>query len=188
MGRGDVFVIDEDTDLLDLVFQHGGKVNRNGLKGGQKVKPDVSSKKVEENVTTEKKTDSRTSSLFPRKPSDDIIDLDVGGSPKKPSLRFPPKIPSSPRTSTESNKLREDLYLETKTVSAEPHWSPTPQTTSGHRTSKGGRDLQPDRERPGIVGSRDGDLVLGSDGKMYRVQRGQPGKMGPQGPDVSQLW
>lgn len=191
-------MIDEDTDLLDLVFQQGGQVNpqwkpdRNGLKGSQKGKPDVLSKKVEENITTEKKTHSRTSSLFPKKPSDDIIDLDVGGSPKKPSLGVPspPKIPSSPRTSTESNRLREDLDLDTRTVSPAPHWNPTPWTTLDHRTTKGSEDVQPDRERPWIVtiGSRDGDLVLGSDGKTYRVQRGPLGRMGPPGPDVSHLY
>ncbi|XP_068588520.1 uncharacterized protein [Cebidichthys violaceus] len=93
VGRGDVFVVDEDTDLLDPTFQNGGQVNplwkpsRNGLTGSQKEKPELSSKQLEENITTDKKADSggRTSSLFPGKPSDDVIDLDKGSAPKKPS-------------------------------------------------------------------------------------------------------
>ncbi|KAJ4926157.1 hypothetical protein JOQ06_008340 [Pogonophryne albipinna] len=107
VGRGDVFVVDEDTDLLDPTFQNGGQVNpqwkpsRNGLKGSQKGKPEM----IEENITTDEKVDSsgRTSSLFPGKPSSDIIDLDIGGTTKKPSVDLPvPKIPSDPRTSTDS--------------------------------------------------------------------------------------
>ncbi|MEQ2197181.1 hypothetical protein XENOCAPTIV_024850, partial [Xenoophorus captivus] len=196
VGRGDVFVVEEDTDLLDPIFQSGGVVNpqwkpsRNGLKGSQRGKPDVSSKKVEENITTEKKTNSRTSLVFPLKPSDNIIDLDVGGSPKKPSLGIPllPKIPSYPRISTESNALIEESAKETSTVSPATSQPPfTVQTTRPlvHRSKHEGEGSEPDRERPRIVTivSREGDLVLGSDGKTYRLQRGPPGRMGPPGPD-----
>lgn len=207
--RGDVFLVDEDTDLLDPVFQNGGKVNpqrkpsRNGL---QKGKPEVSSKHLDENITTEKKTDSsgRSSSLFPGKPSDDIIDLDTGKTPRKPSVGFPglPKISSDPRTSTESNKLREETDAQTRTVSP----TPTHAITSGslakeivendttlnasHINDKIEHDSkQPDKKLPVIITivSTDGDLVQGSDGKMYRLHRGPPGEMGPPGQEVSGL-
>lgn len=201
VGRGDVFVIDEDTDLLDPIFQGGGVVNpqwrpsRNGQNGGQKGKPDVSSKKVEENITTEKETDSRTSLVVPLKPSDNIIDLDVRGSPKKPSLGIPllPKMPSHPRTSTESNELIEESADRTGIVSPTRSWTPiAAQTTKplvhGSKPNSEGKD--PGRGRPRIVTteSRDGDLVLGSDGKTYRLKKGPPGRMGPPGPDVSELF
>lgn len=177
VGRGDVFVVDEDTDLLDPTFQIGGQVNpqwkpsRNGLKGTQKGKPELSSKQLEENITTDKKADSggRTSPLFPGKPSGDIIDLDVGGAPKKPSLGFPvPKIPSDPRTSTDSGTSAKAVAEEGRPI------------TNGK---------QPDNERHAIVTivSKEENLVLGSDGKMYRLQRGPMGRMGPPGQEVSVL-
>lgn len=205
--RGDVFLVDEDTDLLDPVFQNGGKVNpqwkpsRNGL---QKGKPEVSSKHLDENITTEKKTDSsgRSSSLFPRKPSDDIIDLDTGKTPRKPSVGFPelPKISSDPRTSTDSNKLREETDAQTRTVSPTPTHVITSDSlakeivdTTPH-TSLFDDNIEhnskhPDKKRPGIITvvSRDGDLVQGSDGKMYRLHRGPQGEMGPPGQEVSGL-
>lgn len=207
VGRGDVFVVDEDTDLLDPIFQSGGVVNpqwkpsRNGLKGSQKGKPEVSSKLLEENITTEKKADSggRTSSLFPGKPSDDIIDLDIGGATKKPPLGFPviPKIPSDPRTSTDSDKLR-DTDERSRSVSPTPRViisGPSAKAvveegrpiTTDHRAEHNGK--QTDKERPGTVTivSRDRDLVLGSDGKKYRLQKGPPGRMGPPGQEVSGL-
>lgn len=206
--RGDVFLVDEDTDLLDPVFQNGGKVNpqwKPSRNGHQKEKPEVSSKHLEENITTEKKTDSsgRSSSLFPRKPSDDIIDLDPGKTPKKPAVGFPelPKISSGPRTSTDSNKLREETDTETRTVSPTPHVitsgslakevvekDSTQNTTQLDRRVEH-NNKQPDKKRPGIVTivSRHGDLVQGSDGKMYQLHRGPPGNMGPPGPEVSGL-
>lgn len=210
--RGDVFVVDEDTDLLDPLFQNGGQVNpqwkpsRNGLKGNQKGKPEMSSKDVEENITTEKKTDSsgRTSSLFLGKPSDDIIDLDTGTTPKKPSVGFPvpSRVPSDPRTSTDSSKLREETDNWTTMVLPTPHVITSdssakvvvveegPITTQStthpvHRVEHNGK--QPDRERPGTVTivSINGDLVQSSDGKMYRLRRGPAGWMGPPGQEVS---
>lgn len=201
VGRGDVFVVEEDTDLLDPIFQNGGQINpqwkpsRNGLKGSQKGKPDVLSKNFEENITTEKKTDSseRTSSFSPKTPSEDIIDLDIESSPRKPSLEHPvfPKIPSSPRTSTNSNKL-EETTKETGTVSPPPYESSvTTQNTTpfDHGTKHAGKGKEPDKDGPEIVTivSRDGELVLGSDGKKYRLQRGPPGRMGPPGKEVSGL-
>lgn len=208
VGRGDVFVVDEDTDLLNPILQSGGQVNpqwkpsRNGLKGNQKGKPELSSKLLEDNITTDKKTDSdgRISSLFPGKPSDDIVDLDIGSATKKPSVGLPvlPKIPSDPRTSTDSNKLREETDERSWSVSPTPHViisGPSAKAvveegmpiTTDHRAEQNGE--LPDKERPGIVTivSRDRDLVLGSDGKKYRLQRGPQGRMGPPGPEVSGL-
>lgn len=208
VGRGDVFVVDEDTDLLNPILQSGGQVNpqwkpsRNGLKGNQKGKPELSSKLLEDNITTDKKTDSdgRISSLFPGKPSDDIVDLDIGSATKKPSVGLPvlPKIPSDPRTSTDSNKLREETDERSRSVSPTPHViisGPSAKAvveegmpiTTDHRAEQNGE--LPDKERPGIVTivSRDRDLVLGSDGKKYRLQRGPQGRMGPPGPEVSGL-
>lgn len=195
VGRGGVLLVDEDTDLLDTIFQNGRQVNprlkpsRNGPKGSQKGKPELSSKNMEENITTEKKKDSngRTSSLFPGKPSDDVIDLDIGGSPKKPSLGFPapPKIPSDPRSTTDSSKV-------TTTISPLPDVKGSSRTTQSsiqfdRRHEHKGR--LPEKGRPATVAivSRDGNLVLGSDGKMYRLQRGPPGRMGPPGLEVSGL-
>ncbi|KAI4816797.1 hypothetical protein KUCAC02_009103, partial [Chaenocephalus aceratus] len=82
---------------------------------------------------------------------------------KKPSVDLPvPKIPSDPRTSTDSG-------------------TPTKAVVEKGRPITNGR--QPDKERSAVVTvvSREGDLVLGSDGKMYRLQRGPPGRMGPPG-------
>ncbi|TNN82984.1 hypothetical protein EYF80_006591 [Liparis tanakae] len=170
-GRGDVFVVEEDTDLLDPSFQNGGQVNsqwkpsRNGLKGSQKEKPEPSSKQLEENITTDKKADSggRTSLLFPGKPSGDIIDLDKGNATKKSSVRFSvPKVPSDPKTSTDSGTSAKAVVEEGRPVI---------------------KVKQPDKEEPAVVTivSRDGDLVLGSNGQMYRLQSGPPGRMGPPG-------
>ncbi|KAM4532152.1 uncharacterized protein V3H82_026012 [Fundulus diaphanus] len=196
VGRGDVFVVDEDTDLLDPIFQSGGVVNpqwkpsRNGLKGTQKGKPDVSSKKVEENITTEKKTEPWTSAVVPLKPSDNIIDLDVGGLPRKPSLglALPPKVPSYPGASTESNELIEESAEESSTASPAASQNPTTIQTTKDLVLRGkheGKGAAPNRESPQIerTVSRDGDLVLGSDGETYRLQKGPPGRMGPPGPD-----
>lgn len=106
---GNVFVVDEDVDLLES-FNVGGKVNpdwrppRNGPKGSLKGKPGTSSKVLEDNITTDKKGDGagRTPSLFPRKPSDDVIDLDSESATKKPPVRppfyFTPTNPSNPST------------------------------------------------------------------------------------------
>lgn len=204
VGRGDVFVVDEDTDLLDPIFQNGRQVNpqwkpsRNGFKGNQKRKPELSSKLLEENITTDKNTDSggRTSSLFPRKPSDDILDLDIESATKKPVVVLPviPKIPTDPRIDIDANKLWEETDEWSRSVSptpvviiSGPSAKGTPPATTDHRAKHNGK--LPEKERPGVVTivSRDRDLVLGSDGKTYRLQRGPPGRMGPPGQEVSGL-
>lgn len=191
--------MDEDTDLLDPVYQNGGQVNpqwrpsRNGLKGSQRGKPEPSSKDLDENITTEKKTDSSgRSSSFPGKP-DDIIDLDTGNIPKKPSVGFPvlPKIPLGPRTPTVSSQLREETDDQSRNVSPTSHII-TSTSLAKELPEDGGTistqsTTHPDKKPPGtvIVVSRDGDLVQGSDSKTYRLHRGPPGQMGPPGQEVS---
>ncbi|KAJ0015536.1 hypothetical protein NQD34_009156, partial [Periophthalmus magnuspinnatus] len=152
--RVDMFVVEEDTDLMDPVFVHPNwKPPRNGQKNHQKGKPDVS-KDLEENITTDKKTDAggRTIPLYPGKPSDDIIDLDSGLAPKKPSV--------TPKSSIKAEELK---------------------PTSSHLDQTRGHVVQ---EQPRVISavSKEGDLVLGSDGKWYRLQRGSKGRMGPPGP------
>lgn len=191
-------MVDEDIDLLDPVFQNGGYVNpqwkpfKNGLEGRQKGKIDKIPKKFEDNVTTEKKTDSsgRTSLQFPKKPSDEIIDLDIGNTPKKPSAGVSPlpNTPTSPRTSTDSNNLEETE--ETKTFTSAPTKIIIPvQTTMpfDQRIKHIGKGKQPDQGHSGTITivSKEGDLAIGSDGKKYRLQRGPPGRMGPPGLEVS---
>lgn len=209
IGSADVFVVEEDTDLLDPTFQNGGHVNpqwkpsRNGPKGNQKGKPELSSKLLEENITIDKKADSsgRTSSPFPSKPFDDIVDLDTGNSPKKPPVGFPtvPKIPLDHTISPDSNRLREETEEHARTVSPSPHDIPGPSvnaiseeggtitTHSGKHTHDRAEKGKPGKEHPGYVTiiSRNEDLVLGSDGKRYRLQKGPPGRMGPPGQEVS---
>lgn len=196
VGRGDVFVVDEDTDLLDPIFQNGGQVNpqwkppRNGLKRNQKGKPELSGKLLEENITTDKKADSgaRTPPLFPGKPSNDIIDLDIASATKKPSVVFPalPKVTPGPRTSTDLSTLSEtDTEDRSSSVSPTPHVFSSGLDKGSRRGKNQGKP--PDKESPGTVTivSRDRDLVWGSDGKMYRLKNGPPGRMGPPGPEVS---
>lgn len=116
---GNVFVVDEDVDLLDPRFHGGGKVNpdwrppRNGPKGSLKGKPDASSKLLEDNITTDKKDDGagRTSTLFPKKPSDDVIDLDIESATKKPPVRVTFYITYPSRKSINSFQLLYCLSL-----------------------------------------------------------------------------
>lgn len=169
--RGDLFVVDEDTELLDRILQNGDqrKQSRNG--GNQK---ETSSKNLEENITTEKKLDSngRTAVLFPGKPTDDIIDLDTADTAKKPSSVFPgpSKIPSLPRTPADAEETKE-------------------QTESQTRTNVLISVSELDAEKPSMVTiiSVEQDLVRSSDGKMYRLKRGPPGPAGDPGPEVSGL-
>uniref|UniRef100_A0A673XVB8 Laminin G domain-containing protein n=1 Tax=Salmo trutta TaxID=8032 RepID=A0A673XVB8_SALTR len=209
VGRGDVFVVDEDTDLADPNFQRGHlnpqwKPSRQGPKGSHEGKPEPSSKLLEENITTDKKTaDSggRGIGLFPGKPSDDIIiDLDPGSSSKKPSIvKTPIKTPLDPEH-PDFNLLRQEVegpQTPSRTALASTSVPPAPpiEAVTEKRRPTTHIPTQPDPnpdcaitvergpERPGTVTivSREGDLVLGSDGQMYRVQRGPPGRMGPPG-------
>lgn len=208
VGRGKVFVVDEDSDLLDPIFHNGGKVNpqwkasRDGLNKNQRGKLEQSSKLLKDNITADKKTNSsgRTSPLFLGKSSNDIIDLDIETTTKKPSISFPiiPKIPSDPRISTDSNKLRKVTNESSRFDSLTTHIIKSAPSAKGdvegrkpiatdHKAKHSGK--LPDKEYPGRADIiyRDGDLVLGLDGKRYQLQRGSPGQMGPPGQDVSEL-
>ncbi|XP_070990827.1 uncharacterized protein [Oncorhynchus clarkii lewisi] len=118
VGRGDVFVVDEDTDLADPNL-HGGHLNpqwkpsRQGPKDSHEGKHEPSSKLLDENITTDKKSaDSggKGIGLFPGKPSDDIIiDLDPVSSSKKPSIvKTPIKTPLDPEH-PDFNLLRQEV-------------------------------------------------------------------------------
>lgn len=198
--QGNVFLVEEDTDLLDPIFHNSGKVNPQWKpsKGNQR-KPEPSSKLLEENITVDKKKDSSggTSSLFPGKQSHNVMDLHIESATKKPSVSFPVllKINSGPRTPTDSNKLRAVTNELSMFVSPKPHVISGPSAkevvehgraiTTDHRAKHNNR--LPEKEQPGIVTMIDRDLVLGSDGKKYRLQRGPPGRMGPPGQEVSDL-
>ncbi|XP_075993876.1 uncharacterized protein LOC142988564 [Genypterus blacodes] len=180
LGRGDVFVVDEDTDLLDPSFQGGAQLDpqrKPPRKGNQKGKPEVD---LEDNITTDKKEEpaGRSSTLFPGKPSDDvIIDLDAGITPRKPSVGFP----FVPKIQPDSNRGREEKSEALSSVSpAPPRFSSSDASPNSTRSSF---PVHTDKLRPAVVTivSRDGDLVLGSDGKLFRLQRGQQGQMGPPG-------
>ena len=211
LGRGDVFVVDEDTDLAAPFFQGGPltspwKPPSPGAVGGQACKPESSSKHSEENITTDKK-DSEPggrggAARFPGKPSEDvIIDLDAGSGAKKPSPGFPLEKTTVDPDDPDSNRLREEAEVEVG-VKHKPSQSPPPPsseppvksevgTPSGHSprqpdsTVKGGL-VPPGQEHPRTVTivSREGDLVLGSDGRKYLLRRGPPGRMGPPGLEV----
>ncbi|XP_034047688.1 collagen alpha-2(V) chain [Thalassophryne amazonica] len=185
--HGDVFVVDEDIDLLDPTFQTGGQVSpqwnpfRNGLKGNQKGKPEVSSKNLEDNITADKKTDfgGRTF-LFPGKPSD-IIDLDNKNTSKKPSLGFP-VVPKLRSDSMSSDKVQEEADEHLQIISGPSRNAVVEEGRPFRQDRTSNSDHNDNTHPPAVtIVSRDGDLVLGSDGKMYQLQQGTPGQMGPPG-------
>lgn len=203
---GNVFVVDEDVDLLES-FNVGGKVNpdwrppRNGPKGSLKGKPDTRSKVLEDNTTTDKKGDGagRSPSLFPRKPSDDVTDLDTESATKKPPVRLPFCFTPPYR----SFKTIHSFHHE-KRGNKSKFVPPVPQVVSAGPTAEAGvedrkpvattrvaevENRLPEKEQPGTVTVvyRDNELVVGSDGKRYRLRKGAPGRMGASGPQVSGL-
>lgn len=203
---GNVFVVDEDVDLLES-FNVGGKVNpdwrppRNGPKGSVKGKPDTRSKVLEDNITTDKKADGagRSPSLFPRKPSDNVIDLDIESATKKPPVRFTFYF-TPPYQSFKSIHS----FHHVKRGNKSKFVPPVPQVVSAGPTVEAGVEDRkpvtttgiaevdnqlPEKEQPGTVTViyRDNELVVGSDGKRYRLRKGPPGRMGASGPQVSGL-
>lgn len=185
MARGDVFEVDEDTDLVDqnILSKNGGKPSKTfptDTTGSRDGKPESTSKRLDENITTDKHKPGKPS---PKKPADTtIINLDVR-VPEKPTGSTVPgreiqlEISSEDR---ESNLLKEDLGATTQ--------APV-RTTSSKDISKG-RNIQtfktPDMSPVTVIlTGRHGDLVRGSDGNMYRIQRGPMGSVGPRGEPVS---
>lgn len=166
MGRGDVFEVDEDTDLVDqnILSKNGGKPSKTlPTAGSRDGKPDSTSKRLDENITTDKH--KTTGKVLPKKPGDTtIINLDVrepfvsptGGTIFSDETTRSPKVKETDRGTTISPRI--------------------PEVSVGS-----------DRERQStvILTGRHGDLVRGSDGRMYRIQRGRPGSIGLPGEPVS---
>lgn len=199
VGRGDVFEVDEDTDLVDTLRPKPGstastKTPPRQPKGSGEGKPDPSSKRLDENITTNKKKADRGGTSI--KPVDNIIDLDLGRPKKKP-----PKVSANGRTrpgpdDADANRLKEDIDPPDYTPSSKPS-APTRKTKPGSPTTvpSTGRVIEGagtpkqkgSSEAPGkaYVVTRDGDLVTYSDGRMFRLQKGPKGFMGPPGHPVS---
>ncbi|KAL2099503.1 hypothetical protein ACEWY4_003897 [Coilia grayii] len=192
LGRGDVFEVDEDTDLLDALrpkpsTSQDTKTPREPTKTSGEGKPDPASKSLDENVTTDKKkVDGGSTS---GKPVDNIIDLDLS-RPRKPAVVFP-----SRRTrlgygddDVDANKLKEDVdppdYTHTS-KSPKPRPSSPSNVPSTDRITQGAGlpKHKGSREMPGRIHitDRDGDLVTFSDGSKYRLLKGPKGYMGPPG-------
>ncbi|XP_064164931.1 collagen alpha-1(V) chain-like [Anguilla rostrata] len=196
LERGDVFLLEEDTDLAEPNLPAPGRKKR------PRPKPSSASKLREENITADKtKPGGGARRPFPGKPSDDIIDLDSASNPSRGLKKTPvggktPPEPSSPTSALprpqhpDSNRLRED---EVPPSTSPP--SPVDAARSGSETETVtvGQDLATPTQlssRPPAAGTpsgtakappRDGDIVRGSDNKMYRVLKGPPGPTGPFG-------
>ncbi|XP_061887393.1 uncharacterized protein LOC133638619 [Entelurus aequoreus] len=147
--RGVASVVDEDTDLLDLISPIGGRVNPswNRLKGNQKEKLGVPSKHLDDNITVDKKVDSGwgTSSTFPGKPSDDVIILDTGNNSKKSfvDLTSPPKLPLDPEAHVDSTSQREDTDERSSFVLPSSHViDQSPPVSHGHENYQKGANLE----------------------------------------------
>ncbi|KAG7279260.1 hypothetical protein CRUP_033196 [Coryphaenoides rupestris] len=218
LGRGDVLVVEEDTDLFDPIFQGvGGQLNpqwkppRPGAKGRHEGKAGASSKGPEENITTDKtemETDVvvRGESVFPRKPTGDaIIDLDTRTDPKKSSVAFPTSKIHSARDQTgnpEGNDLGEG------DSSPRPDGTPVGKKVAEERTVSLDNAID-EKHQQGFISvvSRDGDMVLGSDGSWVTPatlaclvlkgrlglagragRRGDQGPPGPPGMPTLYLW
>lgn len=194
VGRGDVFEVDEDTDLLDqnVLSKNGDKPSKTfptDTTGSRDRKPESTSKHLDENITVDKHKPGKP---LPKKPVDTtIINLDVSEKPTGstvPSREIHLLTTSSPEDG-ESNLLKEDFRVTTQ-APIRTSWDDmlkgsgrtTSKTPDIHAGSGGGSE-----EHPGtiVLTGRHGDLVRGSDGKMYRIQRGPMGPMGPQGEPVS---
>jgi len=197
VGRGDVFVVDEDTDLVDqnILSKNGGKPSKSfptDTTESRDGKPASTSKHLDENITTDKHKPGKPS---PKKPVDTrIINLDVQ-VPEKPtgstvsSGETLLETTSSPED-RESNLLKEDLGAITQAPDSTTYWEGI--SKGSGRTVSGTPDIPAgsgwgSEENPGtvILTGRHGDLVRGSDGNMYRIQRGPMGPVGPRGEPVS---
>lgn len=205
-SHGGVILVDEDTGLMNHLFHNTGNVNhhlksvRNGHLENQSGKPEQLSKLLDENITTDKKTDSNggTISQFPGKPSDSLTELGGESAGKKPSLGISelPGIFSDGMTSGDSNVWTEvtdetskQAFPESHIIFSGPSGKAFPQNwrsvTSDQRAKHITELVDKDYSHWWTIKRRDGRLVQGSDGKSYRLVRGPPGLMGPPGEDVS---
>lgn len=194
-GAAGHVVVDEDTEFL----QTGGQINlqwkpfKNGIGRNQKGKPGVTSKHLEDNITTDKKVDpaGRTSSSFPGKPASDIIDLDGGNTRKKPVVVFtvPPKLSRAPFDSTgDGTDSSHVIYQSPSVRKAEEQDGPTTAQNISYTNQQARlQGKLPIKSKSGTrtIASKEGGLALGSDGKLYRLKPGLPGRMGPPGQEVS---
>lgn len=194
-GHGGVALVDEGTGLINHFFHNRGKVNHQHLENWRG-KPEQSSKLLDENITTDKKTDSNrgTFSQFPGKPSDNIADLDVESTAKNPPLGISelPGIFYDGMTSRDSNGWMEATNETSKLVLTESHvifsssGKSSPQSRRSQINNHRAKQLTDgDYSHWWTIKPIDERLVQGSDGKQYRLQRGPPGMMGPTGEDVS---
>lgn len=201
-GRGGVVLVDEDTGLINHLFPNRGKLNhhlkpvRNGHLENQRGKLEQSSKLLDENITTDKKTDSNggTISQFPGKPSDSLTEPDGESPTKKPSLGISelPGIFSDGVTSGDANVTDETsnrAFPESHVIISGPSGKAFPQNwrsaTSDQRAKHITELVDKVYSHWWTMTPREGRLVQGSDGKSYRLVRGPPGWMGPPGEDVS---
>lgn len=172
-SRGDVFEVDEYTDLIDpnALSKNGGlphKIHQPLVKGSKEAKPDSTSKLLDENITTEKSSPDKG---FPKKPVDNTI-----SDPDVPSiLKKTPAGESSSPEDSDSNLLKEGEQMVTSTP-VPPHSSPE-KTNETHR-------IDPNL----VLTGRTGGLVRGSDGKMHHLLQGPPGPVGPPGEPVSTIY
>lgn len=196
-GYRGVVLVDEDTG------HNRGKLNRhlnparNGHLDNQRGKPEESSKLVDKDITTDKKADFP----FPGKPSDSVTNPDVKSDAKKPSLGisefpgiFTDRVTSEglnvwTEATDEMSKL---AFPESQIIVSGPSGEGFPQSRrpviSDHRAERVTKLTDKDDSDWRTIESRDGHLVQGSDGRMYRLLRGPPGLMGPPGEDVSPLF
>ncbi|XP_076139560.1 uncharacterized protein LOC143122664 [Alosa pseudoharengus] len=182
VGRGDVFEVDEDTDLVDVL--RPTKPPRRKPKGSREGKPDQSSKRLDENITTDKKKVEGGSTSG--KPVDNIIDLDT--TKKKPTVVFPNGRTRPGPEDADANRLKEDIDPPDFTQVSKPGQTPKTKPSTVPSTGRiiegaGTSKHNGSRENPGRVHviSREGDLVTMSDGRKFRLQRGPKGYMGPPG-------
>ncbi|MGH0182887.1 UNVERIFIED_CONTAM: hypothetical protein FKN15_011024 [Acipenser sinensis] len=173
-------------------------------------KSDSVFKIVDENVTTDKQkgdAGSRTSVLFPGKPSDKI-DLDAKQSSLLPDSKTSAHSPQRPAPQVQDTNLlleEEELLVAAPLPTAHPRTgelytginaSATPGgthnlTKAGNGTLQHSMDSRTDRItdtrvlKGAVQQHKEGSVVQGSDGRQYRLKPGPPGPIGPAGKPVS---
>ncbi|KAG5840838.1 hypothetical protein ANANG_G00192920 [Anguilla anguilla] len=191
VGQEDMILVEETIPAL-RIGRYGSLPNTHSRPAGiRDNKPSSGTKALDENFTTEKrKTDGTAQGNFPGKPSDDIIDLDSASSLtlKKSSIDFsgaknPAQLPFDPHDLA----LLTDEGLQPSTdPSTTSVTRPDVQHSGVHMEHGPGcaRDVKAARGNHASVMSsatREGDIVPGLDGRMYRLKKGPPGPMGRPG-------
>lgn len=188
-------MVDEDTGLYNRgKGNRPSKPARNGHLGNQRGKPEESSKVVDENTTTDKKTDSPLAG----KPSGSVTNPNVKSDSKEPSSGiselsgiFTDGVTSEGSnvrtgvTDETPNLAFPESHLMISGLSGEAFPQSWRSVISDHKAERITKLAGKDDSRWRTIESRDGHLVQGLDGKMYRLLRGPTGLMGPPGEDVS---